>query len=437
MAAARAQTVQGVIEGVVSGPVSKPIPGAAVTLTSDQTGSTRSVTTNQRGEFTIPLVPPGTYVIQAASEGFRNFPQKLTLEVNQEIHVDIPMLIGSPDTVEIPAIQPLLRTETSAMGGVIDNQMVTGLPLDGRNFYQLSLLLPGVLPSAEGSAGSVRGAFTINVNGAREDSNNFLLDGAYNADPKLNGVSVTPPVDAIREFEVATSTYDPTFRTQRGRPGQRGSAQRQRRSRFHGTAYEFFSNAALDGTNFFAPAGEPVRYQRNQFGGSLGGPLVKNRTFFFLDYQGTRTNAGQPLVTNVPTAAERVGDFSHSALVPIDPTTGMPFPTLKIPSYYMSPIGLAIAALYPLPNRNVPGANYVSAPIATDNQNQFDLRLDHKLTRSDDLFARYSFINDGVLCSRLAALAFSRCSGIWIKYSKPGAKCRSRRDAHLYTGLAQ
>jgi hypothetical protein len=395
VAATHAQTVRGVIEGVVADPASQPIPGAAVTLTSDQTGSKRTVTSNAQGEFTIPLVPPGTYVIQSAKDGFRDVPRRLTLEVDQEIHVDLRMLVGSPDVVEIPSIQPLLRTETSAMGGVIDNQMVVGLPLDGRNFYQLSLLLPGVAPSAEGSAGSVRGAFSIEVNGVREDGNNFLLDGAYNGDPKLNGVSVTPSVDAIREFEVATSTYDTSFGRNAG--GQVNVVTRSGGNQFHGTAYEFFSNAALNGTNFFAPAGEPTpRYQRNQFGGTLGGPLAKNRSFFFVDYQGTRSNVGQPLVTNVPTAAERIGDFSQSSLLPIDPTTGQPFPGLKIPSYYMSPIGLAIAALYPLPNRNVSGANYVSAPIETDNQNQFDVRLDHKLTQSDDLFTRYSFIDDAL-----------------------------------------
>ncbi len=391
--AVQAQTVRGVIEGTVVDPALKPVPGTAVTLTSEETGAKRTVTANAQGEFAIPAVSPGNYNIAAERDGFRNVRQELTLQVDQEINVEIHMLSGAAETVEVPAIAPMVRAESSAMGGVIDNQMVQGLPLDGRNFYQLSLLLPGVLPPAQGSAGSVRGAFAINVNGAREDSNNFLLDGVYNGDPKLNGVSVTPSVDAIREFEVATSTYDTSFGRNAG--GQVNVVTRSGGNQFHGTAYEFFSNAALDGSNFFAPAGGPSpRYQRNQFGATLGGPVARNRTFFFADFEGTRLNAGQALVTNVPTAAERVGDFSHSALYPVDPTTGGLFPGLKIPSFFISPIGLAIAALYPLPNRNVPGANYVSAPLETDNQYHFDVRVDHKLTRSDDLFARYSFVDD-------------------------------------------
>ena len=146
----------------------------------------------------------------------------------------------------------------------------------------LGLLLPGVAPAAKGSAGSVRGAFSISVNGAREDANNFLLDGAYNGDPKLNGVGVTPPLDAIREFEAATSTYDASFGRNAG--GQINVVTRSGSNQLHGTAYEFFSNAALDGNNFFAPSGQPApAYRRNQFGGTLGGPLVRNRTTFFAD----------------------------------------------------------------------------------------------------------------------------------------------------------
>ncbi len=430
MTAIQGQTIRGVIEGAVLDPAMKPIPGAQVTLTSEETGATRTVRANAQGEFTIPVVPPGVYKIAAEREGLRNIPQKLTLQVDQEIHVEIHMLSGSPETVEVPAIAPLVRTESSAMGGVIDTQMVQGLPLNGRNFYQLSLLLPGVLPSAQGSAGSVRGAFAINVNGTREDANSFLLDGVYNGDPKLNGVSVTPSVDAIREFEVATSTYDTSFGRNAG--GQINVVTRSGGNQVHGTAYEFFSNAALDGSNFFAPAGGPSpRYQRNQFGATLGGPVAKNRTFFFADFEGTRLNAGQVLVTNVPTAAERVGDFSHSALYPIDPTTGQPFSDLKIPSFYMSPAGLAIAALYPLPNRNVPGANYVSAPIQTDNQNHFDLRMDHNLRRSDDLFARYSFVDDA-LFSPFGGSGFSQVPGYGLNI--PG---RSQNAAlgenHIFT----
>src|SRR5262249_21529872 len=146
----------------------------------------------------------------------------------------------------------------------------------------------------------------------------------------------------------------------------------------HGSVYDYFRNGALDARNYFAPQNEAApKYQRNQFGATLGGPIVKNRTFFFMDYEGLRRNEGITRVTNVPTALERQGDFSKSSVYAIDPQTGLPFPGNVIPSYYINPVGRAIAALYPLPNRSTPGQNYVSSPTETDHINQFDIRLDH------------------------------------------------------------
>jgi len=397
IAAAQAQTVAGVVRGVIADPSGGHVPGAAITLTSRETHARRSATSDARGEFTIPAVPPGEYRLEAEHQGFLKYAETLLMEVNQDrdLHVQIALAMAGTETIEVAGIAPLVRTESPSMGGVIDNRQILGLPLDGRNFYQLSLLLPGVVPAAQGSAGSVRGAFSISVNGAREDANNFLLDGAYNGDPKLNGVGVTPPVDAIREFAAATSTYDASFGRNAG--GEISVVTRSGGNQFHGTAYEFFRNGVLDGNNFFAPSGQPApKYRRNQFGGTLGGPLVRNRTFFFVDYESTRMAAGQTLIANVPTLAERGGDFSHSSLVAIDPATGQPIPGGKIPQYYLNPIGMAIAALYPQPDRNVPGANFVSSPSLAGNLNQFDVRLDHSFRPSDDLFARYSFMDDNL-----------------------------------------
>jgi hypothetical protein len=397
MGTAHAQSVAGVVRGAIADPSGAPVPGTTVTLTRQGTGAQSSAVSNARGEFTIAAVPPGEYRLEAEHQGFVKYARPLIVEVDQEqdLRVQLGLEAAAKVTVDVAGAAPLMRRESAVVGGVIDNRQILGLPLDGRDFYQLSLLLPGVAPAAEGSAGSVRGAFSISVNGAREDANNFLLDGAYNGDPKLNGVSVTPPVDAIREFEVATSTYDTSFGRNAG--GQINVVTRSGSDQFHGTAYEFFSDGALDGTNFFAPSGEAApKYWRNQFGGTLGGPLVRDRTFFFLDYQGTRTADGQTLVTNVPTLAERNGDFSQSSLVAIDPASGQPLPGNIVPQYYLSPMGVAIAALYPLPNRNATGANFVSSPSLTDNQNQFDARLDHTFRKSDNLFARYSFVDDNL-----------------------------------------
>jgi hypothetical protein len=372
------------------------IQSAAVTVLNEETGAKSAATTDSQGDFTVAGLLPGKYRVEAERAGFKRVEQSLMLEVDQQPRIEIVLPVGNiadGPAVEVTAESVLVRQDSSALGGVIENRLIVGLPLDGRNFYELSLLLPGVVPPAQGSAGSVRGAFTVNVNGAREDSNNFLLDGAYNGDPKLNGVSVTSPVDAIREFEVATSTYDTSFGRNAG--GQINVVTRSGGNQVHGTLYEFFRNAAMDGTNYFAPSGQAApAYQRNQFGGVIGGPIKRNRTFFFADYEGTRLAAGEPLVTNVPTALERVGNFSQSLTPAIDPTTGGLLQGQILPSYYLNPIGVAIAALYPLPNRNVAGANYVSSPSQFDNQNHFDVRVDHTLSHADNLFLRYSFVDD-------------------------------------------
>lgn len=402
IAMCHAQTVGGTIDGTIldAQTVSTPIVSANVTLTNQETNAKRTAVTDHRGWFMVSNLPPGPYRLEAEHSGFLKYTQNLVLEVDQELRVDVQMLLPNtrPESTSVSAIQSGLRTESSAMGGVIDERMVTGLPLDGRNFYDLSLLLPGVVPSAQGSAGSVRGAFAISVNGGREDSNNFLLDGAYNGDPKLNGVALSSPVESIREFELTTSTYDASFGRNAG--AQVNVVTRSGGNALHGTAYEFFRNGALDALNFFAPRDEPApKYQRNQFGASLGGPIRKDRTFFFADYDGLRLNAGQTLITNVPTARERAGDFSQSpGLYAIDPTTGNVIPGNALPSFFQSPTGAKIANLYPLPNRTVPGANFVSSPVETQNHDQFDTRIDQALGQKDDLAVRYSFF-DGTVFS--------------------------------------
>ena len=391
-----AQSTRGTIGGQITDAAQQPVSGAAVALVNQETNQKRTTVSGPQGDFLVTLLDPGTYRLEVDSPGYRPHVQDLILDLNQEIRVEVPLLPGkTTEQVTVTATRSLLRTDSSTVGGVIDNRQVQGLPLDGRDFYELSLLLPGVVPAAEGSAASVRGSFAININGAREDSNGFLLDGIYNGDPKLNGVAVSPPVDAVREFELLSSTYDASFGRNGG--GQVSVVLRSGGNQFHGTAYEFFRNAVFDARNYFAPSATPApQDQRNQFGATLGGPIVRNRTFFFVDYQGTRDSTGITQVTNVPTLAERTGDFSQSSLVPIDPTTGAPFPNLKIPSYYLDPTGLAIAALYPAPNRAVPNQNYVSSPAGRLRDDNFDLRADHTLAPSSQLTFRYSFADNSL-----------------------------------------
>jgi hypothetical protein len=408
-----AQTVRGVISGIVTDDSKKPLAGAAVTLVRTETNTSRTTLTNAGGEFHVALLPPGVYRLETARDGFRTHTQAITLEVNQDVRVEIALAAGQrTDRVEVTATAPMLRTETSSIGGVIDARQVQGLPLDRRNFYELSLLLPGVFPAAQGSAGSVRGDFAISVNGAREDSNNFLLDGAYNGDPKLNGVAMAPSVDAIREFEVLTSTYDATFGRNAG--GQISVVTRSGTNQLHGTLFEFFRNRALNTRNYFAPPGSDQQYQRNQFGGSLGGPIVRNKTFFFADYEGLRLRDGQTRFANVPTLLERTGDFSQSRLIAIDPTNGQPIPGNRLPPFFQHPVGQAVAALYPAPNRTGPEGNFISSRAIRDTDNRFDARVDHILGRSDDLAARYSF-NDRTFFDPFAGSGFSPLPGYGLE----------------------
>ncbi|HKR59609.1 MAG TPA: TonB-dependent receptor [Pyrinomonadaceae bacterium] len=392
---AGAQTHKATVRGTVTDPSEAVVVGAEVTLTNMGTSESRTTVSDTDGAYAISSLPAGVYKIQVSSTGFAQYTfDRLTLAVNQELRLDVTLIVAGPNVGQNMIVSSLgteLKKDSSSLGTVIENRQVSGLPLDGRNFYELSLLVPGAAPAAPGSAGSVRGDFAFTVNGAREDSNNFLLDGVYNLDPKLNTFGVRPPVDAIREFEMLTSTYDASFGRNPG--AQVNVVLKSGSNEFHGSLFEFHRNAAADARNVFAPSSEPKpKYIRNQFGGSIGGPITKNRTFIFGDYEGSRSREGITRISNVPTLRERQGDFSQSLFgFPINPFTGMPFTNGVIPDFFIHPVGRAIAALYPLPNRNEPFRNFVSSPTLRDDNDSFDVRLDHRVTDRSDLTLRYSF----------------------------------------------
>ncbi len=392
-AAGLAQTLSVTIRGQVGGRSGALYPNVSITAINEDTGETRNALSGAQGEYTLAVLRPGLYRIEAELPGYRKYLRKgIRLQVGQNLRADILLEPGaSAQEVVVTASQGLLEPDAMGISTVIHNLQIINLPLDGRNFLQLSLLLTGTAPSAQGSPASIRGEFTVNVNGAREDSNNFVLDGVFNNDPKLNTFAINPPVDAIREFEILSSGYDATFGRSAG--AQVNMALKSGTNVFHGTAYEFLRNAAFDARNFFAHSTDiPPRYQQNQYGFSLGGPLRKNRTFLFTDYEGRRTNEGNTQVTNVPTELERAGDFSQSAgAIPLDPFTQRPFKNGRIPAERVSAAGRAVADLYPLPNRPVYGQNFVSSPVLRDRDDRFDFRIDHSLTGRSSLIARYSF----------------------------------------------
>jgi len=388
-----AQNHRGAVRGRITDPQGAIIAGAQVKLVQEDTNETRTATSDARGDYVFTLIRPGAYRLEVSHSGFQKSGDNLVVRVNQEARLDVTLYVAgtSVDPIVVTDAASPLKHDAS-LGATIDNRQVTGLPLDGRNFLELSLLAPGAAPAAQGSAGSVRGDFAFSMNGSREDANNFLLDGVYNVDPKLNTFGVKPPVDAIQEFEVLSSAYDASFGRSAG--AQINVVLKSGTNGFHGTAYQFLRNQVFDARNYFAPADQPdPKYRRNQFGFSFGGPIVKNKTFFFGDYEGARLREGITRLANVPTARERVGDFSQlpPSQQPLIPGANFPFPGGQIPQQALNPIGLKIAALYPLPNRNVPGQNYAASPVQRDRNDLFDVRIDHSFSSASQFAARYSF----------------------------------------------
>jgi hypothetical protein len=408
---AAAQRPTATVRGAVIDQTDARLPGVQITITRDETNEARQTVADAEGRFTLAELPAGRYTLQAELPGFSVFRQRAHLSVGSDLWVQARLAVSTSAVVVSVGESPVPLVERGpAIRTLVDQQQLTNLPLDGRNFLELALLAPGTAPAPQGSASSVRGDFAFSVNGAREDFNNYVLDGVYNVDPKLGTPAVRPPVDAIQEFEVSTANYDASFGRNGG--GQVNVLTRSGANRVSATAYEFLRNGALDARNHFAPGGEPApQYSRHQFGGSVGGPLARNRTFYFADYEGTRLREGITRVTNVPTAAERAGDFSESRFArPVDPRSGQPLPGGRVPSFFVHPVGAAIAALYPLPNRATPFANFVSSPTLRDSADQFDVKVEHLASPAIRAVGRYSF-SDRRLLEPFAGPAFSALPG--------------------------
>ena len=350
----------------------------------------RATITNGQGAYVAAALPAGVYDLEAEQTGFKKLRHNdVFVAVGEQLQADLTLEIGDiTDEVTITAERPLLQAESASAGLVIPNNYIVNLPLDGRNFLELALLAPGVSPSAKGSAGSARGRLAFQAAGAREDSNVYSYDGVYAIDPVLNSFTHTPPVDAIHEFRIQTTNSEAGFGRSAG--GQVSVALRQGGNAFHGSVYEFLRNDKLDARNFFDDPGLAIpKLRRNQFGFAAGGPIRRNSMFFFGDYEGLREGRAITRTTNVPTEAERMGDFSQSASPPFDFMTFQPFPNGQLP--FVHPIGAATAGLYPLPNRPQAGQNFVSAPTQADDTDKFDARIDQKLGESGTLSVRYSF----------------------------------------------
>lgn len=397
-----AQTSAGVNGTVVdsSGAV---IQDAAVTITSLETGAKRSTSTNEDGLFQFPLLPPGSYSIAVQKAGFKQATRDdLRLELSQVARLDFTLSPGAvSETVEVKASAPLLESDTSSVGQVIETKAVSDLPLNGRNFAQLAILGPGVTGvgySASGTIGSgtrpddMRPGTELFSNGNREQSNNFMLDGVDNNFRRNGLITLRPSVEAIREFKIQTNL----FQAEQGRnPGATINViTKSGSNRYHGSAYEFLRNAKLDARNFFAKPGAPKpQYQQNQFGASLGGPIHRDHLFFFLDYEGYRKRQGTfASVNTVPTPAMREGDFSSVRPIfnpfTVRPAPGTPsgytrdpFPDNKIPRSLFDSVTSRLVQAYPLPDSLGLANNQVTNPVLAQNWDQGDARLDYSTLR--------------------------------------------------------
>jgi hypothetical protein len=391
----RCQTHTASIYGQVKDESGAVLQAAEIEVRENATGLSRKCVSGAKGIFSVTALPTGVYTLSAELVGFKKATvTDIKLSVGDKARVNVLLQVGSvQETLTVQGETTLLQTESAAQGQVIENRAITQLPLNDREFLQLALLGAGTAPPAPESRLSTQANSGLNVNGAREASNNFLLDGVDNNDLFLNRLVVNPSVEAVEEFRIQGSTYDAEY----GRSGgaQVNVALKSGTNDIHGSLFEFLRNSALDAKNYFdLPNQKTPQYQRSQFGGSVGGPIAKSRTFLFANFEGARTQRAETRTSNVPSVAQKQGDFSGTGITLMDPFTGEPFPNDRIPSDRIHPVGAALASLFPDPNRDVVGQNYVASPIARERMTQINVKLDHQLTPKNKVFVRYSFIDE-------------------------------------------
>ena len=403
------------VQGQVTDSSGAAIPNAALTLSNLETGVALKYATNEQGLYVAPSLNPGRYKLEASASGFATQTvNEFRLEVGQTARFNFEMKPGTVvEAVQVSANAVLLNADTTEVGQVIDSKRITEMPLNGRNYLQLAQFTTGVMPggnSTQGSRARDEGAFA--AVGMQMAQNNVLLDGNDNSSRTSGGPlgfeaqAVKPPVDAVAEFKVVTNNMSAEY-------GYRAGAKvlvntRAGTNDFHGSLYHFLRNDALDATNFFANrsgAGKPD-YKQNQFGGTLGGPVIKNRTFFFGSYQGTRIRLGQSYISTLPSRdiVER-GDFSQQPAIrrniydPLTLTgtgataTRQQFPGNIIPPSRWDPVSRKMMELYPAPNiagREHTTDNYFYSPTDQNRADQYDMRADHNFTDQHRFFARYS-----------------------------------------------
>lgn len=404
--------VAATIAGTVTDQTGAVLPDAEVTLVNEATQFARAVKTNSNGEYVVSAIPPGSYSITVSKAGFQQLKRSaVQLAVATTVTVDLQLNVGmTTQTVDVSGSAPLLQTQTSTVSGLVDPRQMLAIPLASRDFTDLVLLTPGAHPgtasnlAAGGSGYSLRGGDNYSVNGSVAAGNSYMVDGAFDRMLWLNTLVIVPVVDSIQEYRVMTSNYSAEYGNAAGTVTE--VATKAGSNAFHGDAWEFVRNTDLNANNFFNIVNKIPRpsFHRNQFGLTVGGPIRKNRTFFFGDYEGIR--AAEPVTTTytIPTQAQvqmvETGDFSafpgtiynpYSTTTVGGTTTRDAFAGNKIPAAYLDKAAGLIVSLLPAPTSSSAVNNYTYNAAQTQTTNQFDVRIDQNLGKSDNLFVHYDY----------------------------------------------
>jgi outer membrane receptor protein involved in Fe transport len=396
-----AQTVDTAILGTVLDHSGAPLSGASLTILQPSTGLSRAATTSPDGTYEIRYVVPGEYIVEVHFTGFRGERRTgVVIQLGQQARIDFTLQVGGvQETVEVNAGVPLLQTENATIAGVVDQERIESLPINGRRFDDLAVLTPGVSVYNPDLHSSSTDGSEIGGNGGRLIWGQVNVDGITMVNNRHNYVNVYPSLDAIEEFKVQTGNYSAEYG---GNAGTNVNIQiKSGTKQFHGNLFEFFRNEALDARNYFAPAPQPKnKLRQNQFGGTLGGPVWKDKTFFFASYEGIRSIADAPSQGIVLTQGQRNGDFSYllPAVQLIDPVTGAPIQGNIIPQNRIDTVAQNIINKYmPLPN--IPRAttpnttNYAGSSRGDLTVHQAIIRVDHYFSNKDQLFAHYIYAN--------------------------------------------
>jgi hypothetical protein len=392
-----AQVTTADIVGRVTDTSSAVLPGATVTIENVATRDSRTMPTNETGDYLFNLLPIGTYTVKVELQGFTTQSTRVVLSAGDRVRFDAKLQVGAvQENVTVTAQSPLLQTDTATVSSLVSTKAVQDLPVSGRNVQQLVQLVPGAFEGLPNSLASGtrpddrRQTSAISINGSLDNQNNQLIDGIDNNERAIGTVGVKPSIDAVAEVKVQTSMY--TAEVGRTSGGVVNIITKSGTNDYHGSAFEFYRNDRFDARNFFATnVDKPVLHQ-NQYGGSLGGPIARNKTFFFADFEGFTVTQGVTAVTTVPTAKMRTGDFSELSTAIYDPTAGRAaFANNLIPTARLDPIALKVMALYPMPNAPGLANNYTGVRDRTQDAKTTDVRVDHIFDQDDRLFLRYSY----------------------------------------------